>query len=106
MTFPIFSLKFGMRLFQALGIGLGAGVIAALPVKSAEEIYFDYGLFGRSLPVSSLENFAETGIIDENLSPFLGLIGPEQQQQFRRVLSTPIGDLDPDISPVFTDPFV
>ncbi|MEM8544638.1 MAG: alpha/beta hydrolase [Cyanobacteria bacterium P01_H01_bin.119] len=106
MNLRIFNLKPIRRLLPATAISLCAGLIAALPVKSADEIYFDYGLFGRSLPVSSLENFAETGIVDDNLAPFFDLISPDQQQRFQQVLTTPINELDPDIPPEFTDPFV
>ena len=94
------------QIFQATAISFCAGIIATLPAKSADEIYFDYGPFGRTLPVSSLETFAETGLVDDELKPYLRLISPDRQQQFQQTLTTPIVELNSNIPPEFTDPFV
>lgn len=42
-------------------VGMGLALLASLPAKAAETIYFDYGYLSRSLPVSAVETFAHTG---------------------------------------------
>jgi len=68
-------------------------VIATLPARSAEKIYFDYGPFGRVLSTSSLESFAEDGTVDDELAPYLNLLPPEKHEEFQRILSTPLTSL-------------
>ncbi|MEM6867109.1 MAG: alpha/beta hydrolase, partial [Cyanobacteria bacterium P01_C01_bin.121] len=46
----------------------------SLPARSADNIYLDYGPFGRVLPTTSLESFAENGTIDDELAPYLKLV--------------------------------
>ena len=94
------------QLLQATALGLCAGFMTTLPAKSADTIYFDYGLFGRSLPVSSLETFAEEDTVDDELAPFFNAIPPDKRQQFQQVLTTPIDQLNLNIPLEFTDPFV
>lgn len=94
------------QLLQATALGLCAGSMTTLPAKSADTIYFDYGLFGRSLPVSSLETFAEEDTVDDELAPFFNAIPPDKRQQFQQVLTTPIDQLNLNIPLEFTDPFV
>ncbi|MEM9767848.1 MAG: alpha/beta hydrolase, partial [Cyanobacteria bacterium P01_D01_bin.71] len=94
------------QLLQATTISLCAGIMAALPARSADNIYFDYGPFGRTLPVSSLETFAEEGIVDDELAPFFNFIPSDKQQRFQQTLTTPISELNPNLPAEFTDPFV
>lgn len=94
------------QLLQTTAITLLSGLAATLPAKAAEKIYFDYGPFGRSLPVSSLETFAKAGVVDDELAPFFRPIAPDRQQRFQQILNTPIAELELDIPPAFTDPFV
>ena len=75
-------LKPMQQLLQVTAMGLFAGIIAALPAKPAETLYFDSGIFGRTLPVSSLETFAEEGTVDDQLAPFFNAIPPDKQHQF------------------------
>ncbi|MEO1123694.1 MAG: alpha/beta hydrolase [Cyanobacteria bacterium J06639_16] len=90
---------------KTAAISLLSGVIATLPARSADEIYFDYGPFGRVLPASSLEAFAEDGTIDAELAPYLNRLPSEGQQELQRVLGTPIPALSPGIPEGFEDPF-
>ena len=94
------------HLLQTAAISLGAGLLATLPARSADTIYFDYGPFGRSLPTASLETFAEEGIVDENLEPYLELVPPDRRQQFQQTLSTPLSELSADVPELVSDPFV
>ncbi|MEM9005183.1 MAG: alpha/beta hydrolase [Cyanobacteria bacterium P01_F01_bin.86] len=93
------------RLLQTMAMSLGAGLIATLPARSAEKIYFDYDPFGRSLPVSSLEAFIESGTIDADLAPYLDLVPPDQLQEFQQGLSTSLASLSSEIPAEASDPF-
>ncbi|NEQ43813.1 MAG: alpha/beta hydrolase [Leptolyngbya sp. SIOISBB] len=106
MRSPSVSQKFTRRLLQTTAISLLSGIVATLPARSADKIYFDYGPFSRTLPVSSLETFAEEGIVDDDLAPFFKAIPIERQQQFQQTLTTPITELNSNIPAEFTDPFV
>ncbi len=82
-----------LHLAQTIVIGLASSLATALPVRSAETIYLDYGPLGRSLPTTSLEAFAQTGTIDPALAPYLQNLSPEALQQFQRILQTPLSAL-------------
>jgi len=75
--------------YSLLAVGLGAALGAALPVAAAETLYFDYGYLSRSLPVSALESFAQTGDISPELESYFTLLKatPETQEQFRQALT-------------------
>jgi len=105
MRFSLVSKKLTQRLFQTTAIGLLSGMATALPARSADNIYFDYGPFGRVLPITSLESFAENGTIDDELAPYLKRLSLEQQQKFQQVLGTPIPELGPEIPEQIGNPF-
>lgn len=93
------------RLLTTTALCLIPGITAALPVHSAEKIYFDYGFLGRSLPVSSLEAFAEDGTIDAELAPYLDSLPPESHAGLQTILSTPLSSLSAEIPEQIGDPF-
>ncbi|MEL7505467.1 MAG: alpha/beta hydrolase [Cyanobacteria bacterium J06636_28] len=93
------------RLLQTAVLGLISGLATALPAQSAENIYFDYGFFGRVLPVSSLEKFAADGTVDTDLAPYISGLSPTTQERFRTLLSTPITELGPEVPKEISDPF-
>jgi len=77
-----------------LALGAIAATIAPKPALSAEAIRFSTGLVEFTLPVESLETFAETGTIDSKVQ-FLGrLTGPVGLAQLRPLLQRRI-KLDP-----------
>ncbi|MEM6869371.1 MAG: alpha/beta hydrolase, partial [Cyanobacteria bacterium P01_C01_bin.121] len=80
-------------------------VATSLPARSADNIYLDYGPFGRVLPTTSLESFAENGTIDDELAPYLKRLSLEQQQKFQQVLGTPMPELGPEIPEQIGSPF-
>ncbi|MEM7769613.1 MAG: alpha/beta hydrolase [Cyanobacteria bacterium P01_A01_bin.37] len=93
------------RLLQTTVISFLSCMAAALPARSADNIYLDYGPFGRVLPITSLESFAENGTIDDELAPYLKRLPLEQQQKFQQVLGTPIPELGPEIPEQIGNPF-
>ena len=93
------------HLLQTAALGLLSGVAAALPARSAENIYFDYGPLGRVLPVASLETFAADGTVDNELATYVSGLSPDDKARFRTLLSTPITDLGPEVPKEISDPF-
>ncbi|MFG6096330.1 alpha/beta hydrolase [Leptothoe sp. ISB3NOV94-8A] len=94
------------RLVQAMALGVLSGIMSPLPVRSADELYFDYGVLGRQISISSLEAFATEGTIDDELAPYLDRVSPENRQAFQRTLSTPLVALNDGIPEQIADPFV
>lgn len=94
------------RILQTTLLSFLSGIAASLPVRAADKIYLDYGLLGRVIPASSLETFAEDGTVDSELAPFINAIPFERQQDFQRILSTPLDLLSSDIPEQLYDPFV
>lgn len=72
--------------------GIGAALLAALPVKAADTIYLDYGYLSRSLPVSALEAFAKTGEVSPELKSYFDMLNatPQAQESFRQTLDDPV----------------
>ncbi len=58
--------------------------------SSAERIYGSYSAIERSVSVTALENFATTGVADEELAAYTQFLKPEQLQELRRTLVNPI----------------
>lgn len=70
-----------------LGISL-TPVMIARPSFSAEQIQISYGAFERSIPVSSLETYAKTGKIDNELAAYTHDLSPQQLTRLRQILQT------------------
>ncbi|WP_413162887.1 alpha/beta hydrolase [Capilliphycus salinus ALCB114379] len=79
----------------ALLVGWFSTAVIALPVKAAEEIDFVFATARLSVPVSSLQTFAETGKIDKNLRAYFNLAGAtdEEKAKFQEALMKPV-DVD------------
>ncbi|MBE9126870.1 MULTISPECIES: alpha/beta hydrolase [unclassified Coleofasciculus] len=74
-----------------LNLGLSiAPVVIPTPVQGAEEIYFPYGLLEFSLPISALEAYAKEGKIEPELAFYANYVDPQQLEQLRQALITPI----------------
>ncbi|MEM6840340.1 MAG: alpha/beta hydrolase [Cyanobacteria bacterium P01_C01_bin.120] len=100
------GIKSAHRLLQATVIGLLSGLATAVSAHSAETIYLDYGLLGRAIPVTSLEEFAADGTIDDELAPYLAGLSPATQEQFRLLLSTSITAFGSEVPEEISHPFV
>lgn len=69
--------------------------VMASAAQAAQEIYISYGPLEVSLPIASLELYATTGKIDEELKFYAGYLKPEQLVQLRKILVTRV-----DVTPV------
>jgi predicted dienelactone hydrolase len=79
-------LKLALRIFS---IGL-LPTLTAYPALGAERIKFNYGLLESSIPISSLEIYARTGKVDNDLAGYSHYVDKKQLAQLRQVLLTPI----------------
>jgi predicted dienelactone hydrolase len=80
----------------ALGLAIALTLSQILPVHASEQLFLKYSPFEFSVAIKSLEQFAETGAIEKDLGFILNRFEPEQQEQFRRIL-TLRNELDPVI---------
>ncbi|MEH2125658.1 alpha/beta hydrolase [Nostoc sp.] len=78
--------QLALRVFS---IGL-LPVLTANQAFGAERIKFNYGALERSIPISSLEAYAKTGKMDEDLAAYSQYIDKKQLTQLRQTLLTPI----------------
>ncbi|NMG07596.1 alpha/beta hydrolase [Brasilonema sp. UFV-L1] len=75
--------------FGILSIGL-IPTLTARPSLSAERLTISYGVVARSIPINSLETYAKTGKVDDELAAYVQYAGKEQLNQLRQFLLTPI----------------
>jgi predicted dienelactone hydrolase len=62
--------------------------LTVLPVNAAERVYFNYGPFGFSVSVQSLETFAQVGKVEPELAFILNRFSPEQKTGLRNLLNS------------------
>lgn len=79
-------LKLTLRIFS---IGL-LPTLTVYPAFGAERLKFNYGLLERSIPIRSLETYARTGKLDNDLAGYSHYVDKKQLAQLRQVLLTPI----------------
>jgi predicted dienelactone hydrolase len=60
------------------------------PVLSAERVQLSYGVVQRSIPIKSLEIYAKTGKIDNDLATYARYVNKKELEQLRKVLLAPI----------------
>ncbi len=65
-------------------------VLVPRPVLGAERLTLSYGLVERSVSIDSLEQYAKTGKVDDELAAYVQYAPQERLQQLRQVLLTPI----------------
>ena len=75
------------KFFAALALGLGIAVAPALPLRASDQVVLAFGPFSRSIPTESLVKFAETGVVDRPLAPFLRRLNGAQREQLRTALT-------------------
>jgi predicted dienelactone hydrolase len=70
-------------------------------VLAAEQVYGSYSALKLSLPIASLENYAQTGVIDDKLAIYQQYLPRQQFQELQRVLLTPV-----KVNPVVVSQFL
>lgn len=85
----------------ALGLWIVPAALSASPAVGAERIYVSYGALERSISISALEEYAETGVIGEDLAVYARYATGEQLAQLREALRT-----SAEISPVAVSQFL
>jgi predicted dienelactone hydrolase len=65
-------------------------VDAVRPAIGAERIYLSYGILERSISIESLETFANTGKVDDELAVYARRASAEELAQFRQILQSRI----------------
>lgn len=91
---PLFKTKNLTAKITLFCLGIISTCLSSIPVKAAENLFLTYGPVKLSVKVESLENFAQNGTIDEELAFYLNRVSPEEQAQFREILTKKI-ELDP-----------
>lgn len=95
------SRGFPMWLKLALGLWTLPLALMASPVEAAERIYLSFGALEQSVAVESLEIYARTGVVSEDLKPYSRYLSPEQMAQMRQLLQTRV-----DLGPVAVSQFL
>ncbi len=84
--------SFKHRLTFWLGV-LGFGllpIVAPRPVQGAETIALSYSVLRKSISVDTLERYATTGAVEDELAIYIRHVAPEQRSQLQQVLLAPI----------------
>jgi predicted dienelactone hydrolase len=76
-------------------------VLTALPGQAAERLTLSYGLLERSITLQTLEKYADTGELDNDLYVYTRYVKPAQRDQLRKALR-----LKSDLSPVAVSQFL
>ncbi|BAY22786.1 hypothetical protein NIES2100_25500 [Calothrix sp. NIES-2100] len=70
-------------------------------VMAAEQVYGSYSALKLSLPINSLENYAQTGVIDDKLTIYQQYLPAKKLEELRRILVTPV-----KVNPVVVSQFL
>ncbi|MCX7596336.1 MAG: alpha/beta hydrolase [Fischerella sp.] len=101
---PIQTFKFNQKRYKLLSLLIGfpsafcllpsafffIPAFVSRPVLGAERLTLSYGLVKRSIPIASLEIYARTGKIDDELATYFKYAPKGRLPQIREVLLTPI----------------
>jgi len=77
------------QVLMQLGTAMAMGIVTVTPSLGAEQLKLQYGFFSRTVPVSSLVTFAEEGIVERDLEPFLAQLDDDALDGLRTALTTP-----------------
>jgi predicted dienelactone hydrolase len=80
-------LKLLQKSFISLLLTLSPLGVTSPPLQAAEEVLFSYGSLIVSVQVDSLAQFAETGIVSDDLKPYLSRSTPAAREEFRQALN-------------------
>jgi predicted dienelactone hydrolase len=77
-----------MRLWlRSLALGTLSGLLTVIPAVAAEKLYFKYGPLRFSLSVTSLETFARTGEVNQELAFYLKRVSSDRSDTVRQALT-------------------
>lgn len=79
----------------------GSLFLGALPGQTAERLTLSYGLLERSITLQTLEKYADTGELDNDLYVYTRYVKPDQRDQLRKALR-----LKSDLSAVAVSQFL
>ncbi|MFL9449632.1 alpha/beta hydrolase [Tolypothrix bouteillei VB521301_2] len=65
-------------------------ILTTHPASSAERVELSYGILERSIPINSLEAYAKTGIVNDNLAVYARYVSSQELSELRQILLTPI----------------
>ncbi|MEA5596951.1 alpha/beta hydrolase [Rivularia sp. UHCC 0363] len=71
-------------------ISCGLPVVNHRPAVSAERLKLSFGIVERSISVDSLENFAQTGEVNDELAEYFKYVPKERLGDLKQVLTAPI----------------
>lgn len=69
-------------------------LLTSMPVKAADNVFLTYRSLKFSLRVESLEEFAKTGNVNQDLRFFLQFLGEREREEFRTILNKQL-EIDP-----------
>lgn len=72
---------------SSLVLGTIPLMLISLSAKAADRISFNYGFLKLSISLNALENYAETGKVDEELKLYFLFISAENQKKLRQILN-------------------
>ncbi|MDX2099244.1 MAG: alpha/beta hydrolase [Leptolyngbyaceae cyanobacterium bins.59] len=78
-----------------------SSLLTVSPTLAAERIYVSFGILERSIPIESLEVYARTGVIRDDLAAYTDYADPKQLEQLRGALLNRI-----QLSPVAISQFL
>lgn len=85
------------RFVSAVAVSISVSFLTTLPLKAAERLYFIAGPLNLSLRTESLEEFAKTGHVNQDLSFYFRLTNVNDQQKaaFREALTKRVDLVSP-----------
>jgi predicted dienelactone hydrolase len=90
--------------FRFLILAIVTVFLTAIPVCAAERLYFSYGLFERSVSVSSLEAYAKDRTVNADLGFFLNFLDSETREGLQKALNATYHLSPVAVSQSFYDP--
>jgi predicted dienelactone hydrolase len=98
---PKFHSKWVTGFIFGFIFGSLSAIFSAMPVLGAERISISSPLGEFTIPVSSLETYAETGKIDDELGYYARFVKPEELGKLREILNSRV-----DLTPVIISQFL
>ena len=95
-----------LNFIRLLFLSIFTFFLVTRPSHAAREVYLDYGFASRSLPISTLEDYAQSGELDPELRDYISRFSHFSEEQVRHMLNTPLSNLNPNVPLQINDSFV